>query len=100
MNRIAHWLSVGRSIRLKYERIAFFFGRVARPKWLYVDAYLPDFWLPEYKLWIEVKLQVLITIEFREVALHPECTGSSVLVTWGAPDVIDTALRVKGISDY
>jgi hypothetical protein len=43
---------------------------------------------------------VLNTIEFRKAALLAECTGSSVLITCGSPDVIDTAVLVKGISDY
>jgi hypothetical protein len=98
----AEWAAVfsAHDIRFEYERIAFFFGRVAPPKWLHVDAYLPDFWLPEYKLWVEVKPQVLNAIEFRKAALLTECTGSNVLVTCGAPDVIDTAVLVKNISDY
>jgi len=73
---------------------------VAPPHWLYVDAYLPELWLPERRIWLEVKPHAPNLIEYRMAALLAECTGSSVLVTGGGPNVIETAQLVKGIGDY
>ena len=96
----AQWASVLRDhdIRYQYEPIVFFFGRVAPAHWLYMDAYLPDFWLPERRLWLEVKPLAPNITEYRKAALLAECTGSSVLITAGGPIQSEDAMLVKDFS--
>lgn len=48
--------------------------------------YLPDFWLPERKLWLEIKGEIPNTREravARDLATH---TGHRVLIAVGSPD--------------
>jgi hypothetical protein len=98
----AQWAAVldAHGIRHEYERITCFFGRVAPRHWMYIDVYRPDLWLPDLKLWVEIKPSPPNIIEFRKAALLAECTGTNVLITTGSPTIIETALLVRGINDY
>lgn len=46
--------------------------------------YLPDFWLPEQRLWIEVKPVKPSAIEIKKAALLAEGTGHDVVVFFGS----------------
>jgi len=98
----AEWAAVlgAHQIRYAYEPIAFFFGLVAPERWLYADAYLPDFWLAERRLWLEVKPHAPNIIEYRKAALLAECTGAPVLITTGGPSEREEAMLVKGVDTY
>jgi hypothetical protein len=63
-----------------------------RRSWFAVN-YIPDFWLPDHKLWLEVAHRPN-QIEYRKAALLAECTGCGVLVTTRGPG-IDELLYVK-----
>jgi len=98
----AEWAAVlgAHCIRYEYEPIAFFFGLVAPAHWRYTVAYLPDFWLPERRLWLEVKPHTPNIIEYRKSALLAECTGTPVLVTTGGPSQSEAAMLVKGVENF
>ena len=92
----AEWASImaAHNVRFEYESRLFRFSFVAPANWWYAVSYIPDFWLPDHKLWLEVKPHRPNLIEYRKAALLAECTGCGVLVTTGGPG-IDELLYVK-----
>jgi hypothetical protein len=93
----AEWAAAlkAHEIECQYEPRVFLFGLVAPPHWQYADAYLPDFWLPAHRLWLEVKPHAPNLIEYRKAALLAECTGSGVLIATGGPNISDAMILVK-----
>ena len=102
----AEWAVVLKALGIEheYEPMTFLFGRVAPPRWQYVDAYRPDFWRPRLRLWLEVKPHAPNWIELRKAALLAECTGSAVLISTGGPSISDVMILLtdldtrKGVS--
>jgi hypothetical protein len=94
----AEWAAMltAHRIRFDYEPILFRFGFVAPSDWSFSKNYIPDFWLPDLRLWLEVKPHLPNLIEYRKAALLAECTGSGVLVTTGGPG-FDELLFVKDL---
>ena len=80
----AEWAEVLRAhkIAFDYEPVKFDFRLVAPSDWGPL-VYIPDFWLPDLKLWLEVKPHLPNLQEYRKAALLAECTGCGVLVTAG-----------------
>ena len=72
----AEWAAVmtAHGIGFKYEPIAFLFDLVAPAHWRFTDAYLPDFWLPQHRLWLEVKPQAPNAIEYEKVTIIKKST--------------------------
>lgn len=58
-----------------YETEGFYLGDGVR--------YLPDFWLPALKLWIEVKGVMPTEDEFIKATLLAQCHGNPVAIFWG-----------------
>lgn len=50
--------------------------------------YLPDFWLPQVKMWAEVKAESFSDIEARKCAALAESTGFPCLMLIGPPDTV------------
>jgi len=77
-------------------------------KWLYEFEgyqlpsgwYLPDFWLPDHKMWVEVKPKKPTEIEgklARELAI---ATDYSVLIQYGPPEVPKLYAGIEGVEIY
>jgi len=81
-----------------YEPIKFGFHAVMPDHWSFASVYIPDFWVPEIKAWLEVKPRQPNLIEYRKAALLAECTGCSVLVTHGRPLDSETMTIVRGVN--
>lgn len=48
-------------------------------------CYLPDFWLPQFSLWVEVKAQEFTVQEFRKCVSLSALTGFDTLMLVGVP---------------
>ena len=102
----AEWAAMlaAHKVRFDYEPINFRFSFVAPNDWGgYSSHYIPDFWLPDLGLWLEVKPHRPNLIEYRKAALLAECTGSGVLITTGGPGFDELVLvkdlrRVESVS--
>jgi len=57
--------------------------------------YLPDFWLPEQEVWVEVKGDSLLSNEKHKAFLLADETGYSVLVVQGQPGIAAEYGRVQ-----
>lgn len=57
--------------------------------------YLPDFWLPEQKLWCEIKPMTLHKIEEHKAQALAEGTGHRVAVLIGSPTVIEDDIGIS-----
>jgi hypothetical protein len=97
----AQWSTIlmEHGVRYEYEPIKFLFDLVAPDDWIFSRTYIPDFWLPDLKLWLEVKPHAPNLIEYRKAALLAECTGTGVLVTTGGPVESDAMVFVKNLND-
>jgi len=58
-----------------YETEGFYLGDGVR--------YLPDFWLPALKLWLEIKGAAPTEGEFTKATLLAQCHGNPVAIFWG-----------------
>lgn len=96
------WAAVlsAHGIAHQYEPTVFFFGLVVPAGWIYVSAYLPDFWLPKLGLWLEIKPYIPNLIEYRKAALLADCTGSQVMITTGRPAYSDAAMLLKDVDTF
>jgi hypothetical protein len=96
----AEWAAVltAHAIPYQYEPITFLFDLVAPAHWLFTDAYLPDFWLPEHRLWLEVKPHAPNLIEYRKAALLAESTCCGVLISTGGPSQSDVMIFAKDLT--
>lgn len=65
-------------IEFEYEPQGYHLGRLG--------PYLPDFWLPQVKLWAEVKPVAFTRLEFRKCRRLFVVTGNEVLILVGQPD--------------
>ncbi len=94
----AEWAAMlmAHGVRFDYEPINFRFSFVAPSDWGHSLHYIPDFWLRDLKLWLEVKPHRPNLIEYRKAALLAECSGSGVLVTTGGPGT-DELVFVKSL---
>jgi hypothetical protein len=97
----AEWAVVlsAHQVSYDYEPIVFLFDQVVPKHWLFSRAYLPDFWLREIKLWLEIKPSPPSLIEHRKAALLAECTGCGVLISMGSPSQSDVLFFVKGLDN-
>jgi len=84
-------------IAYRYEPITFFFDLVAPEHWRFAAGYLPDFWLPAHRLWLEIKPHAPNAIEYEKAALLAECTGSGVLIATGGPTQSEAVLLVTAL---
>lgn len=53
---------------------------------LYGSYYLPDFWLPKFKLWAEIKGEIFSDHEQQLCRMLANATGQSVLMLAGIPE--------------
>lgn len=86
------WVRAFSRCGVQYDNKArgFNFSSVLPDHFKYCESYLPDFWLPEYKLWFEVKPSLPNIIEYRKAAILAEVTGCDVLVAPGCPGEMTT----------
>ena len=64
--------------------------------------YLPDFWLPQFRMWAEVKPEVFNEVETAKVEALAKATGHDVLQLVGMPDTreVGSVTLWPGCSDF
>ena len=97
----AQWAFVldEQGIAYRYEPITFFFDLIAPAHWWFTNGYLPDFWLPAHRLWLEIKPHAPNAIEYEKAALLAECTGSGVLIATGGPSQSENTVFVTALDN-
>lgn len=97
----AHWASclAASGLSYEYEPQGFDFSQVvsADPSW--PQAYVPDFWLPQLGIWLEVKGSSPSIFEYRKAALLAEVTGCNVMIAPGRPGHFEHFICVGGLID-
>lgn len=75
-------------VRYEYEREGFDLGEVG--------YYLPDFWLPDFEVWIEIKGQMPTDEEEKRAAALADSSGHTVFIFWGEIPLPSDAENIGG----